>query len=62
MKSLLTSVAVLAIAATMLTTPAISQTGGSGQANPPPPVLQALVLDQALAQAMARAAMAGDAA
>lgn len=35
MKSLLTSAAVLAIAATALMTPAISQTGGSGQANPP---------------------------
>ena len=35
MKSLLTSAAVLAIAATALTTSAISQTGGSGQANPP---------------------------
>ena len=35
MKSLLTFAAVLAIAATALMTPAISQTGGSGQANPP---------------------------
>ena len=35
MKTLLTSVAVLATAAMMLTTPATSQTAGSGQANPP---------------------------
>jgi hypothetical protein len=35
MKPLLTSAAVFAITATMLATPAISQTGGSGQANPP---------------------------
>jgi LTXXQ motif family protein len=35
MKPLLTSAAVFAIAATMLSTPAISQTGSSGQANPP---------------------------
>ena len=35
MKSLLTSAAILAIAATALTTPATSQTSGSGQANPP---------------------------
>jgi hypothetical protein len=35
MKSLLTSAAVLAIAATALMTPAISQTSGSGQASPP---------------------------
>ena len=35
MKPLLTSAAVLAIAATALMTPAISQTSGSGQASPP---------------------------
>lgn len=35
MKTLLTSVAVLATAVMMLTTPATSQTAGSGQANPP---------------------------
>jgi hypothetical protein len=35
MKSFLISVAVLGIAATVLTTSAMSQTGGSGQANPP---------------------------
>jgi len=35
MKPLLVSAAVLAITATMLTAPAISQTGGSGQTNPP---------------------------
>ena len=35
MKSPLTSVAVLAIVATMLMTPAISQTSGSGPANAP---------------------------
>lgn len=35
MKSLLISAAVLAIAATMLTTAAIPQTSGSGQPNPP---------------------------
>jgi hypothetical protein len=35
MKPLLTSAAVLAITATMLAAPSISQTGGSGRANPP---------------------------
>jgi LTXXQ motif family protein len=35
MKSLLTSVAVFVIAATMMVTPALSQTGNSGQAKPP---------------------------
>ena len=35
MKSLLSFAAVLAFVAAMLTTPAISQTSGSGQANPP---------------------------
>ena len=68
MKSLLTSAAVLAIAATALMTPAISQTGGSGQANPPaasgpgagPGSGPGQVLGQASGQVTAPAVMAGD--